>query len=170
MSHSARRRRWCLWPQYVADANGTGAPFDSRALPNLCVSLGLRLTIPRCEQQRLFLAIVFDSMPNGPAPKAPSIRRRLQTMLRISDTVRRTQTQDGGVLLDIHHGQMFSLNIVGAKILELIERGYDEPRIAEEISRTYAADSETVRAHVVEFLESLHKHHILLPVVPADVP
>ena len=91
-------------------------------------------------------------------------------MLRVSDTIRHTRTADGGVLLDIHHGQMFCLNLVGAKIVELIERGYDEPRIAEEISRTYATDPETVRAHVLEFIASLHKHHILLPVVPADVP
>jgi len=91
-------------------------------------------------------------------------------MVRLSDTIRHTRTADGGVLLDLHHGQMFSLNPVGADILELVERGYDEPRIAEEICRKYAADSETVRAHVFEFLESLQKHHILLPALPVGVP
>ena len=39
-------------------------------------------------------------------------------MFKVSDTVRRTQTVDGGILLDIHHGQMFRLNVVGAKIID----------------------------------------------------
>jgi hypothetical protein len=56
-------------------------------------------------------------------------------MFRISDTIRRTQTVDGGGLLDIRHGQMSCLNLVGARILKLRQRGYDESRITEEISR-----------------------------------
>jgi hypothetical protein len=90
-------------------------------------------------------------------------------MFRISDTIRRTQTADGGILLDVHHGQMFCLNIVGAKILELMQQGYDESRIADEISRSYGASSEVVRADVSDFIENLHKHHILQPVRSADV-
>ena len=90
-------------------------------------------------------------------------------MFRISDTIRRTETVDGGILLDIHHGQMFCLNIVGSKILELMQRGYDEPRIADEISRDYGASREVVRRDVLEFIETLHKHHILELVRSADV-
>jgi hypothetical protein len=90
-------------------------------------------------------------------------------MFRISDTIRRTETADGGILLDVHHGQMFCLNIVGAKILELMQRGYDEPRIADEISRDYGASREVVRADVIEFIATLQKHHILQPIRSADV-
>ena len=90
-------------------------------------------------------------------------------MFRISDTIRRTETVDGGILLDVLHGQMFCLNIVGAKILELMQRGHDETRIADEISRDYGASREVVRADVRDFIESLHKHHILQPVRSADV-
>ena len=82
-------------------------------------------------------------------------------MFKIASTVRRTQTQDGGILLDIHHGQMFSLNLVGAKILELLDGGFDEAQIADQVSRAYTMDLETVRADVHEFLEALNKHHIL---------
>jgi hypothetical protein len=64
---------------------------------------------------------------------------------------------------------MFCLNVVGAKILELMQRGYDEPRIADEISRDYGASREVVRADVIEFIETLQKHHILQPVRSADV-
>ncbi len=73
-------------------------------------------------------------------------------MFRISDTIRRTETVDGGILLDIHHGQMFCLNVVGAKILELMQRGYDETRSAEEISRDYGASKEVVRTDVLNVI------------------
>ena len=90
-------------------------------------------------------------------------------MFRISGTIRRTETVDGGVLLDSHHGQMFCLNVVGAKVLELMQQGYDDIRIADEISRTYGANSEVVRADVLEFIDTLQKHHILQPRRSADV-
>lgn len=90
-------------------------------------------------------------------------------MYRISDTIRRTETVDGGILLDVHHGQMFCLNILGAKILELMQRGYGESRITDEISRDYQVPRDTVRADVLEFIESLQKHHVLA-MRSADVP
>lgn len=82
-------------------------------------------------------------------------------MLNTSDNVRSTRTEDGRILLDIHYGKMFSLNIVGSKILDLIEQGWDEVRIAQEISRSYAISMEVARADVRDFIESLSKHHIL---------
>jgi hypothetical protein len=82
-------------------------------------------------------------------------------VFKISDTIRRTQTDDGGVLLDILHGQVFSLNVVGSKIVELLEKGFDETQIADQVSGAYATDIETVRADVREFIEVLNKHHIL---------
>jgi hypothetical protein len=90
-------------------------------------------------------------------------------MFKVSDTIRRTQTLDGGILLDVHHGQMFCLNIVGAKILELMQRGYDESHIADEISRSYGVNKEVVRVDVHDFIEHLQKHHILQPARSADV-
>ena len=90
-------------------------------------------------------------------------------MFQISDTIRRTETVDGGVLLDVHHGQMFCLNLIASKILELMQRGYDEVRITEEISSEYAVSREVVRADVNEFIEMLQKHHILQPIRPTSV-
>jgi len=89
-------------------------------------------------------------------------------MFRVHDTIRSAETQDGAVLLDVHHGQMFCLNVVGAKILELMRRGYDETRIADEISRDYGVNQDVVRADVLEFIETLEKHHILQPARPID--
>jgi hypothetical protein len=56
---------------------------------------------------------------------------------------------------------MFSLNVVGSKILELLEQGRDEARIAEEISRAYATTIEVARTDVHDFIEALRKHSLL---------
>ncbi len=82
-------------------------------------------------------------------------------MLNASETVRSTKTDDGRVLLDVRYGQMFSVNVVGSNILELVEKGCDEPHIVEEISRVYAMDIEVVRTDVHEFIAALYKHRIL---------
>ena len=89
-------------------------------------------------------------------------------MFRISQTIRRSKTPDGGILLDLQHGQMFSVNVLGAKILELMEQGRDEAEIANQISRDYGASREVVRADVTGFIEALREHHILQPVQPAN--
>jgi len=90
-------------------------------------------------------------------------------MFRVSETIRQTQTVDGGVLLDVRHGQMFCLNLVGARILGLMQHGYDESRIADELSRDYGVSKELIHAHVADFIETLHKHHILQPIRSAGV-
>jgi hypothetical protein len=82
-------------------------------------------------------------------------------MFQLSESVRRTKNEDGGVLLDIHLGRMFCLNVVGSKILDLLEKGFDTAQIAAEVSDAYAMDIETVRTDVRDFVEVLNKHHIL---------
>jgi hypothetical protein len=69
--------------------------------------------------------------------------------------------RDGGVVLDIHHGQMFTLNVVGSKILEMLERGCPETQMVEEISRKFRIRHDIVERDVREFLESLEKHQLL---------
>ena len=44
-------------------------------------------------------------------------------MYRVSNTVRSTHNHDGAIVLDIKQGQMFNLNIVGSRILELLKSG-----------------------------------------------
>jgi Coenzyme PQQ synthesis protein D (PqqD) len=85
----------------------------------------------------------------------------MDSMRAISGTIRRTETPDGAVLLDVERGQMFSVNSIGSKILELVGKGSGEAAIAAQLSATYEADLEQVRADVHEFLEALSRHHIL---------
>jgi hypothetical protein len=73
----------------------------------------------------------------------------------VSDSVRSTHGQDGAIVLDLHEGQMFNLNLVGSKILELLERGLSEPDIVDAISREFHTSREVVERDVREFVESL---------------
>ena len=82
-------------------------------------------------------------------------------MLSLSEQVRNTHDRDGGVVLDILHGRMYGLNLVGARILELVQQGCQEPQIAEEISRQFGIGLETATSDVYEFLESLDKYHLI---------
>jgi len=82
-------------------------------------------------------------------------------MLHTFDAVRRTPTADGRLLLDPRGGRLFSVNVVGSKILELLEQGLDEQDIAERICVDCAENITTVRTDVHEFIEALRKHRIV---------
>jgi hypothetical protein len=82
-------------------------------------------------------------------------------LLKIAEGVRSTHDRDGAVVLDIHHGQMFTLNLVGSKILEMLKRGCPETQMVEDISRKFGIRREIVERDVREFLECLEKHRLL---------
>jgi hypothetical protein len=75
--------------------------------------------------------------------------------------VRSTHNQDGAVVLDILHGEMFRLNFVGSRMLELLKQGRTEAQIADELSNEFGEARETVAADLQEFLAHLEKHHLL---------
>ncbi|MBS1852805.1 MAG: PqqD family protein [Acidobacteria bacterium] len=85
-------------------------------------------------------------------------------MYRTSNHLRTTYQQDGAIVLDIHRGQIFGLNHVGSKMLELLEAGRDESSIVLEISHEYEIDEGTVRNDLHEFIESLIQQRLLEPV------
>jgi hypothetical protein len=82
-------------------------------------------------------------------------------LYEVSAGVRSTRNEDGGIVLDIDHGQMFRLNPVGALILQLLGNGCAEAEIAQEIARQYNTNEETVLADVREFLQSLEEHKLV---------
>lgn len=83
-------------------------------------------------------------------------------MYRISSSIRSTHGQDGAIVLDVERGQMFNLNLVGSKILELLEKGSDEAQIVIAISKDFHADRDVVATDVREFLESLKRHKLIV--------
>jgi len=80
---------------------------------------------------------------------------------RISDTVRSTHNQDGAIVLDIRQGQMFNLNFVGSRILELLKNGSSESVIVDEISRGFSVSRELAENDVREFLQTLKTCHLV---------
>ena len=82
-------------------------------------------------------------------------------MYRVPESIRSTHGQDGAVVLDIRQGQMFNLNVVGSKVLELLKTGASEPAIIDEIISTFQVCRDVAEGDVREFIESLKQHHLL---------
>ena len=82
-------------------------------------------------------------------------------MYTISETVRSTHDQDGAIVLNLEQGQMFNLNFVGSRILELLKHGFNEARIAQEIGREFGISGDIVENDVREFLHTLKKCHLV---------
>lgn len=82
-------------------------------------------------------------------------------MYEVSTGVRSTRNEDGGIVLDIDHGQMFRLNPVGALILELLGKGRPETEITKEIADQYGINEEMAAGDVREFLKSLQEHKLV---------
>ena len=83
------------------------------------------------------------------------------TMYRVSDTVRSTHNQDGAIVLDVRQGQMFNVNFVGSRILELLKRGSAESAIVDEISREFDVSRDLAENDVREFVQNLKKWHLV---------
>ena len=82
-------------------------------------------------------------------------------MYRLSDTVRSTHSQDGAIVLDVRQGQMFNINFVGSRILELLKSGSTQSGIVDEISREFGVSSDLAENDVREFLQSLKECHLV---------
>ena len=82
-------------------------------------------------------------------------------MYRVSNTVRSTHNEDGAIVLDVRQGQMFNLNFVGSRILELLKSRYTESGIADKISREFGVSRDLAENDVREFLQTLKKCHLV---------
>lgn len=86
--------------------------------------------------------------------------------MKLSAQVRSTHNQDGAIVLDILHGQMYRMNLVGSRMLELLKHGCAEAQIIEEISVAFGVPRATVESDLREFLAHLEKHHLIEPGQP----
>jgi hypothetical protein len=87
--------------------------------------------------------------------------------VKLSEHVRSNHNLDGAVVLDILHGEMFRLNLVGSRMMELLKQGHREEEIAEEIGREFRVGREIVARDLHEFLLHLDKHHLLHTSTPS---
>ena len=84
-----------------------------------------------------------------------------EAMYRVSEGVRSTHGQDGAIVLDVRQGQMFNLNLVGSRILELLETGATESAIVDEISQKFEVSRDIAESDLGEFIESLKQHRLV---------
>jgi hypothetical protein len=85
----------------------------------------------------------------------------LSPMYRVSEGVRSTHSQDGAIVLDIRQGQMFNLNVVGSRILKLLESGLAEAEIVEEIVREFGVSRHLAENDVQDFFQTLTKYQLV---------
>jgi Coenzyme PQQ synthesis protein D (PqqD) len=95
---------------------------------------------------------------------------RTDAVYAVSPGVRSTRNGDGGIVLDIDHGQMFRLNPVAALILEALGKGRAETEIVHEISQQYSISDEIAMADVREFLQSLEEYKLVRPQQGKNIP
>src|SRR5579859_4503676 len=82
-------------------------------------------------------------------------------MYRVAEGVRSTHGQDGAILLDIRQGQMFNLNLVGSKILRLLENGSPQPEIVDQIVQEFGISRQLAENDVHNFIETLNKYLLI---------
>lgn len=79
-----------------------------------------------------------------------------------SDSVRDVETPDGAVLLDIHQGLCLSVNIVGARIWNLVKLQQPWDEITARISEEFAAPLETIQTDARAFIKSLRMQKVIV--------
>jgi hypothetical protein len=82
-------------------------------------------------------------------------------MFTISRSARLSKSPDGGVVLDVDRGVIFSLNSVGARIVELLQQGKDAMSVVEAIRREFRVPEEIATKDVADFFVILREQHLL---------
>jgi Coenzyme PQQ synthesis protein D (PqqD) len=82
-------------------------------------------------------------------------------MYRVAESVRSTHGQDGAIVLDIRQGQMFNLNFVGSRILQLLKDGSATPEVIDEIVREFGVSRHLAENDVHNFLQSLRRYGLV---------
>ena len=82
-------------------------------------------------------------------------------MVAVAQNLRSIVDHDGGVILDIPHDTLTSLNAIGAYVWRRLEEGQRVDAIVTELARDTGADSTVVARDVDEFLEHLKTRHLI---------
>jgi hypothetical protein len=77
------------------------------------------------------------------------------------ERIRSAHTADGGILLDVDKGKMFSLNLSASVIFQLMETGVCEDKIVEELVRRFGVSVDVAKRDFNEFRETLKNHALL---------
>ena len=64
-------------------------------------------------------------------------------------------------MLDVDRGVIFSLNSVGARIVELLQHGKDAMSVVDAIRREFQVSEEIAAKDVADFFVTLREQHLL---------
>ena len=82
-------------------------------------------------------------------------------MLRKPDGTRSVHTADGGAILDIESGRMYFLNPSASFIFQLLERGFSDGQIVDQLVERFAISTDQARGDLAAFCDALTNHSIL---------
>jgi hypothetical protein len=82
-------------------------------------------------------------------------------MPAIRERIRSAHTADGGIVLDIDKGRMFSLNSSGSAIFQLLEAGLCDDKIVEELVRLFGISADVAKRDFHDFRETLKNYTLL---------
>lgn len=82
-------------------------------------------------------------------------------MPAMRERIRSAHTADGGIVLDIGKGRMFSLNTSGSAIFQLMETGSREDSIVEELVRRFGISVDVAKRDLSDFRETLKNYALL---------
>jgi hypothetical protein len=75
---------------------------------------------------------------------------------------RSVHSSDGGVVLDVDRGRIFSLNPSGSAIFRLLEQGFTDDDIVRELVERFEISPVVARSDLAEFCHAL-EHYALFP-------
>jgi len=78
-----------------------------------------------------------------------------------ADTIRRQSSAGGGAVLDLRRGILFRVNPLGARVMDLLEKGDSPERIAETLSSEFRVALGQVQSDVSDFIESLKARGVI---------
>ena len=81
--------------------------------------------------------------------------------MKLAEQVRSTHNQDGAVVLDILHGEIYRLNVIGSHIFRCLQQGFTESQISQEISSLYNLEAGIAAVDVREFLSVLEQRDLV---------
>ena len=77
------------------------------------------------------------------------------------ERIRSTHAADGGIVMDIDKGKMFSLNASGSVIFQFLEKGFSEEKIIEELVRRFEIPADVAKQDLEDFRGALKRHALL---------
>jgi hypothetical protein len=80
---------------------------------------------------------------------------------KVSDHIRLVHNSDGATLLDIRLGQVFTVNLAGSRIFQLLNERVEETEIIARICREFGISAEMATADVRDFLVAVYRNGLI---------